>query len=365
MRSYLDLVNKILQEGHQHPDRTGVGRISIYGETLRFKMADGFPIVTTRHIPFKTLVKELLWFISGSSDTRVLHKQNVHIWDQWAVSQEHIDAFMEKYKDIFQGDAIYAKPGLEEMLTGSIGPLYGPAWRNAPTAKTNPLLPPVKEEDVASDKLKHTRELFKEMVHDESIPEECHQEAWSDFLSQFARSHIDQLQNLITGLKKDPYGSRHVVSAWIPDWLPVPGNTPQENVLMISGALAPCHAFFQCHVMPPKCDEKPKLILELYQRSADVLVGVPFNIAQYSVLLHLLAKVCDYEPYEFIHHLGDCHVYSDQVETYTSTHQAREPMPLPVLELDPSITDIYEVTADQIELKGYQYHPIIKYPVAT
>ncbi len=326
-------------------------------------MADGFPLVTTRKVPYKAIIKEMLWFISGSTDNRVLNEQGVKIWDKWAVRQEDIDKFCEKHKEVFGENVEYARAGLKEEMLGNIGPLYSMAWRAAPVTRINPLLK-VTEDMFASDKIKHVKQAFDEMMAGKQTSDEERAEVWQEFITHTYQAHVDQLHNLVTSLKKDPYGSRHVMSAWIPEWLPIPGLYPQENVLMLRGALAPCHVLVQCHVVPPNDGEKPKLILQMYQRSVDTPVGAVFNIAQYAVLLHLLAKVCGYEPYEFIYNTGDVHVYSDQVDL-VKEQLKRSPRKLPKLVLDDSITDLFQVTADQIDVIEYDPDETIAYPVAV
>lgn len=349
MRNYLELVQDILENGVSHEDRTGVGRISVYGRMLRFNLQEGFPLVTTRKVPFKSIVKELLWFISGSCDARVLKAQGVGIWDAWSVTEADIDAFLHKHSDVIRSDAPVAKEVLKELCLGSIGFMYGRAWRSIPAEVVSPFLPDVEEEDVASDKLERWKMEYK------GVGEEV---SWSLYLKSRYYQEVDQLQQLIVGLKKRPYSSRHVVVAYLPQYTPIETLDAKENVLLMRGALAACHSFFQCFV------SEGRLSLMLTQRSADVLVGSVFNIAQYAVLAHLLARVCGYEVGELIYSLGDAHIYTNQVEL-AKEQLKREPYALPTLKVRDGVSDIYKVCSDDIWLEGYQTHEAIAYPVAV
>ncbi len=216
MKQYLDLLQEIVDQGYSHEDRTGVGRISIIGKQLRFDLSKGFPLVTTRKIFTKALIEEMLWFIRGSTNVRELQTAGVKIWDHWTLEQSHIEAFKEKYMNFSKAlntevvESIMSQIGVG--LEGSIGPMYGYIWRNSSTG-------------------------------------------------------VDQLLQLIDNLKERPYSSRHVVTAWIPEFIPDETLTPQENIVLGKGALAPCHMMFQCFVSKPKGDEKPKLSLMMLQRS--------------------------------------------------------------------------------------------------
>lgn len=378
MKQTRELLEKILTEGHQHKDRTGVGRISLYGETLRFNMQDGFPLVTTREVKYKSIFKELKWFISGSTNNNNLNEQGVKIWDQWAVKEENIDQFIEKYQQFFMNSKEEVKEALKADYLGSIGNLYGRAWRFLP-GEFAPIYPDVTIDDFApdikQDILDHylinreqmeenTLEQIRKVKPDAVLTPELREQIKLNYLKHSYYSNIDQLNNLVKGLKKNPYSARHILSGWIPQWIPFEHLSPEENVLLNKGSLAPCHVLIQCHVIPPSDEaELPKLSLQLYQRSADFPVGSVFNIAQYSLLLHLLAKECGYEPYEFIYNLGDVHVYSNQVEQ-VKEQLLRTPKPLPKLVLSDDITDIFTWTPDQIQIVDYVHDEAINYPVA-
>lgn len=360
MKSFHELWKKILDNGHLHGDRTGVGRISLYGEQLRFNMADGFPLVTTREVKFKSVFKEMLWFIHGSISNQQLNDQGVKIWDPWAVREEHVRAFIDKYKDRIlelAEDEISVEDIVQSLLmvhNNDIGPIYGAGWRFAPMGQQHYLYPDIEDEDVASDKIEKYRLEFEENKYPP--------ETWQPFLKSKVYSHVDQFQNLIVNLKKRPFSARHIVTAWIPEWAPFEQLSPQENVLLGKSALTACHCMFQCFVIPDS--NKNKLSLMLTIRSSDTGVGLLFNVAQYALLLHMLAQVCDYEPYELIVNLGDTHIYANQVELIKE-QITREPLPLPKLFLNPEIKDIYQFTMEDIHIEGYQYHPAMNFPIAV
>ena len=264
MRAYLDLMQRILDEGVEKGDRTGTGTLSVFGHQMRFALADGFPVVTTKKIHLKSVVGELLWFISGDTNVRWLRENGISIWDEWA------------------DDA------------GELGPVYGHQWRSwpAPNGET-----------------------------------------------------IDQLARVVESLKADPDSRRHIVSAW--------------NVADIDDmALAPCHAFFQFYVADGR------LSCQLYQRSADVFLGVPFNIASYALLTHMVAQVTGLEVGDFVHTLGDAHLYLNHLDQ-AREQLTREPRALPELWLDPAITSIDDFTMESIKVTGYDPHPLIRAPIAV
>ncbi len=263
MRAYLDLIERILTEGVEKGDRTGTGTRSVFGHQMRFDLADGFPVVTTKKVHLKSVIAELIWFIAGDTNTKYLRENGVTIWDEWA------------------------------NAVGDLGPIYGYQWRSWPAPDGE---------------------------------------------------HIDQLKQVVEAIKADPNSRRHIVSAW---------NVADLDKM----ALAPCHAFFQFYVADGR------LSCQLYQRSADVFLGVPFNIASYALLTHLVAQLTGLEPGEFIWTGGDCHLYVNHLD---QAHEqlTREPLALPTLKLDPTITDIDDFTLDSITVENYQSHPPIKAPIA-
>jgi len=264
MRQYLDLMQRILDEGVRKSDRTGTGTLSIFGPQLRFNLADGFPLVTTKKLHLKSIIHELLWFLKGDTNIAYLRENGVSIWDEWA-------------------DA-----------SGDLGPVYGYQWRSWPTPDGK---------------------------------------------------HIDQISQVITELKRNPDSRRLLVSAW--------------NVADVPKMkLAPCHAFFQFYVADGK------LSLQLYQRSADFFLGVPFNIASYALLNLMVAQVCGLEPGEFVHTLGDTHLYLNHLEQARSQLE-RTPRRLPTMRLNPDVKDIFGFRYEDFVLEGYEPHPAIKAPVAV
>lgn len=272
MKEYHRLLNKVLNEGSFRQDRTGTGAYSIFGEQSRYDLSEGFPLVTTKKIHFKSVIIELLWFLSGSTNIQFLKENGVKIWDEWAD------------KD------------------GNLGPVYGRQWRrwdNWQHACSSPMDP-----------------------------------AW-----------IDQITQLVEGLKNDPYSRRHIVTAWNPSDIP-------------DMALPPCHCLFQFFV------DKGKLSCHLYQRSADVFLGVPFNIASYAAFIMMLAQVAGLHPGEFVHSFGDLHLYANHVEQ-AKEQLSRDCRPLPKLYLGLNIKSIFDFKWEDFFLYGYNPHPAIKASVAV
>lgn len=278
MRQYLDLLKKIMDEGIENAnDRTGLGRKSIFGTQLRFDLSKGeFPLVTTRKIYTKAIITELLWFIKGDTDNKNLTDNNVKIWSPWAVTKEHISKFIEKH--ITNKVNVEADPkvvnnfGLDDAYNhfeNKIGPMYGAMWRNAPGENYNPIGKEITLKDIPSDKLKQYKEDYSKFYDVKSSLDESDAN-FVDYATGVYTQTIDQLQNLITGLKLRPHSARHIVSAWIPQFLPFEENTPHENVLIGKGSLAPCHAIFQCFVNPPKVGGgKMRLSLWMFQRKSN------------------------------------------------------------------------------------------------
>ena len=290
MKQYHALLNEILEKGTDRLDRTSTGTRSIFGYQMRFDLAEGFPLLTTKKVHFKSVVHELLWFITGSTNIRPLVLNNVRIWNEWpyerfvksdAYNNESLDDYVERIKN----DQTFADKH------GNLGPVYGKQWR--------------------------------------------------DF------NGVDQLKQLIEGIRHNPFSRRHIISAWNPAEL--------ENM-----ALPPCHMMMQFYVS----SDRKRLSCQLYQRSADVFLGVPFNIASYALFTHLIAQVCDLEAGEFVHTFGDVHIYNDHMEQ-VALQLSREPLPLAHLRLNPMIKEIEDFKYEDIELLDYQSHPAIKAKVSV
>jgi thymidylate synthase len=273
MKPYLDLMRHVFEHGTPKADRTGTGTRSVFGWQMRFDLADGFPMLTTKKLHLRSIVHELLWFLQGDTNIRYLKENGVRIWDEWA-------------------DA-----------NGDLGPVYGHQWRHWTTADGR---------------------------------------------------EIDQIVQLVDGLKNNPDSRRHMVTAWNP------GDVDRM-------ALPPCHALFQLYVAPAAsddADQRPRLSCQLYQRSADIFLGVPFNIASYALLTLMLAQVCGYRAGDFVHTFGDAHCYSNHFNQ-VQLQLTREPRPLPILRLNPEIKDIFAFRFEDFTLEGYDPHPHIAAPVAV
>ncbi len=264
MRAYLDLMQHVLDHGTKKTDRTGTGTISVFGYQMRFDLAKGFPLVTTKKCHMKSIIHELLWFLQGDTNIRYLKDNGVKIWDEWADEN------------------------------GNLGPVYGKQWRSWATA-------------------------------DGRV--------------------VDQISEVMEQIKKNPDSRRLIVSAW---------NVGELDNM----ALAPCHAFFQFYVADGR------LSCQLYQRSADIFLGVPFNIASYALLTLMMAQVCGLEPGDFVHTFGDAHLYSNHMKQ-TREQLSREPRPLPTMRINPDIKDIFGFKFEDLTLEGYDPHPAIKAPVAV
>ncbi len=264
MQQYLDLMRHVRDHGVEKSDRTGTGTRSVFGYQMRFDLAQGFPLVTTKKLHLRSIIHELLWFLKGDTNIKYLKDNGVRIWDEWADEK------------------------------GDLGPVYGAQWRSWPTADGR---------------------------------------------------YIDQIASLLEQIKTNPDSRRMIVSAWNVGEL--------ENM-----ALPPCHAFFQFYVADGK------LSCQLYQRSADIFLGVPFNIASYAILLMMIAQVTGLEAGEFIHTLGDAHLYSNHLEQ-VELQLSRQPFALPTMSLNPQINNLFDFTFDDFELHNYQCHEHIKAPVAV
>lgn len=264
MQQYLDLLQKLLDEGTRKEDRTGTGTLSLFGYQMRFNLQEGFPVLTTKKLHLRSIIHELLWFLKGDTNIKYLKDNNVSIWDEWADEN------------------------------GNLGPVYGYQWRSWPTPDGR---------------------------------------------------HVDQISQLIQQIKNNPDSRRMIVSAW--------------NVADIEKmALPPCHCLFQFYVADGK------LSCQLYQRSADTFLGVPFNIASYSLLTMMVAQVCDMEYGEFVHTFGDVHLYSNHIEQ-AKLQLTRDTRPLPQMKINPDVKSIFDFTIDDFQLLNYDPHPHIKAAVAV
>ena len=264
MKQYLDLLQRVLQEGTHKEDRTGTGTISVFGHQMRFNMEDGFPLLTTKKLHLKSIIYELLWFLKGDTNVKYLQDNGVRIWNEWADEN------------------------------GDLGHIYGYQWRS-----------------------------------------------WPDYNG----GHIDQITEAVETIKHNPDSRRIIVSAWNV------ADLPQMN-------LPPCHAFFQFYVA------NGRLSLQLYQRSADIFLGVPFNIASYALLLKMMAQVTGLKAGGFVHTLGDAHIYSNHIER-VKLQLTRAPRPLPQIEINPNVKDIFGFKYEDFTLTGYDPHPHIKGEVAV
>lgn len=259
MKQYLDLLDHVMKHGVEKRDRTGTGTISTFGYQMRFDLAESFPLMTTKKLHLKSILHELLWFLSGDTNIRYLREKGVRIWNEWADAD------------------------------GNLGPIYGYQWRSWPSADGR---------------------------------------------------NIDQVSAVVSSLRNNPDSRRHIISAW---------NVGEIEKM----ALPPCHILFQFYVADGR------LSCQLYQRSADIFLGVPFNIASYSLLTMMMAQVTGYRPGEFIHTLGDAHIYLNHIDQ-VKLQLTREPRPLPLMHLNPEVKDIFEFRYEDFTLTGYDPHPVIK-----
>jgi thymidylate synthase len=277
MQAYLELLNKIVSEGHGKGDRTGSGTLSIFGHQMRFDLAQGFPLVTTKKVHLKSIIHELLWFLKGDTNIAYLKQNGVTIWDEWADDN------------------------------GELGPVYGKQWRSWPLANGEA---------------------------------------------------VDQIAQVIEQIKQTPNSRRMIVSAWNVADLPDESQSPQANVAKGKMALAACHALFQFYVADGK------LSCQLYQRSCDTFLGLPFNIASYALLTHMIAQQCDLEVGDFVWTGGDVHLYLNH-QQQAQLQLNRQPLPLPKLHLKRKPASIFDYVYEDFEVLDYQAHPAIKAPISV
>lgn len=313
-QAYLNLSKHILENGYKKEDRTNTGTHSIFGYQMRFNLRDGFPLLTTKTVPFRLVASELLWFIKGDTNIRYLLKNNNNIWNEWAFrkwinSESYSGPDMTDFGNRSQQDPVFNKEYQKQMelfkekiiqnddfahAFGDLGSVYGKQWRKWKTTQNET---------------------------------------------------IDQLKEVIRSIKSNPDSRRHIVSAWNPEDIP-------------NMALPPCHTLFQFYV------HDGKLSCQLYQRSADVFLGVPFNIASYALLTYLVAHECNLEVGEFVHTLGDAHIYSNHVEQI-KTQLKREIRTFPKLKINKDKDSIFDFELTDFELLDYNPHPAIKAPIAV
>jgi thymidylate synthase len=303
MIEYHNLLRHVLENGKFKGDRTGTGTYSVFGAQTRFDLRDGFPVLTTKKLHLKSIIYELLWFLRGETNVNWLRERGVTIWDEWA-----------------------------DKETGELGPVYGKQWRHW-VKRSRPRKPADFEN--SGPTLFDLNEFEAEPVAAISTGARVRTGEWG----------IDQVQEVINQIKKNPNSRRLIVSAW--------------NVADIdSMALPPCHCLFQFFV------QDGELSCQLYQRSADLFLGVPFNIASYALLTRMVAQVCDLKPGDFVHTFGDLHLYSNHLEQ-AKLQLTREPRPLPQMKINPAVKNIHDFKFEDFELVNYDPHPSIKAPIAV
>ena len=373
MKQYLDLLKQVRDNGVVTNDRTGVGRKRIFGAMLRFNLQDGFPLVTTKKINTKNIIEELLWFIRGSQNANELSDGGVNIWDDWKVTSEHIEPFFAKYHQDIEGlEKQHLMKEDNNHFNGLVGPIYGPVWRNASCEQHHSEDCNHRFEDIAPDKLVIMKKLYEEYIdnirdlnkelQDADKPPIERVKSFEGFAVEYSYNDVDQLQDVLVNLKKTPFSSRHVINTWIPGNIPYENLSPQENVLLGKGALAPCHVMQQYFVIPN--DGKLLLSLKLDLRSSDIPIGLPYNIAQYAMLLAMVAQVSGMIPNELIVSIGDAHIYTNQLDI-VNEQLSRECYQLPSLKINPDIMDLYQFNSSDIHVEDYQHHLFIQYPLAA
>lgn len=313
-QQYLDLLRLVLDKGTKKQDRTGTGTLSVFGHQMRFDLKDGFPLLTTKRVAFRLIVSELLWFIKGDTNIRYLLQHNNHIWDEWAFKR-------------WVESPDYTGPDMTD---------FGLRSQRDEAFRT------VYEEQMAI--------FVKRVLEDEAFAArygelgDVYGKQWRHWRTTRGDT-IDQLRQVIDDIKRNPDSRRHIVTAWNPEDVP-------------TMALPPCHTLFQFYVADGR------LSCQLYQRSADIFLGVPFNIASYALLTHMVARECGLGMGEFVHTLGDAHLYLNHVEQ-AELQLSREMRPLPTLRLAEGVADIFSYEPDDIRLEGYDPHGTIKAPIAV
>lgn len=363
MKNYLDLVTEIVTTGVDVPDRTGTGRRRLLGRTLRFSLKDNtMPLVTTRKMYPKTFIAETLMFIYGQTNISFLHEHNVKIWDHWAVTYDTGESMKDYCNRKGIPNDITSHPLYREMIEeakGGIGPMYGAMWRDWPRSTG---------EYTVFDSYTDVKEIPSDIMHNligKDTQLDTLTDDEKDRVLRVVNSTIDQLDLLVKGLKKNPYSSRHVVTALNPEFAPIEDMPPDVNVLHGKGCLLPCHVMFQCFVNPAKEEGgKKRLSLQFTMRSTDVILGLPYNIASYALLTHLLAKVTDMEADELIFSGGDVHVYLDQADTFLIRQRNRECLRLATIKINDDLTDLFAVKASDIEIDYIHQDPIV-YPISV
>jgi thymidylate synthase len=422
MKQYLNMVKHVLENGKSRGDRTGTGTIGVFGHQERYDLSEyKLPLVTTKKVFTRGLIEELLWMLRGSTNNEELTALNVHIWDGWALTKEHFKFSEEKRIELLRQKTatipldeiqkchsthpetwadvidfaiecnakdvlanlcfnfkipeydIFLSDGLQ---TGELGPIYGKQWRSM----TNLIVITPEEFEAGNAKVPGTY-VYKDEYFD----------TLRESTVYLVNKPIDQIADLVKGLKTNPFSRRHVVTAWLPSDLPDETKSPHQNVLDGKAALASCHCLFQFYVTELDISDrykiaKTKIVIpenevtnsmfydshniptmrlscQLYQRSCDTMLGAPFNIASYSLLTMMLAQCVGMVPGEFIHTLGDLHIYKNHIAG-AQEQLLRNPLPLPTVTLNPAIKNISDFTIDDITISNYEPHPAIKFDVS-
>lgn len=366
MRQYLDLLRIIRYYGIDFKDdRTGHGRRRFFGAMLRFDISNGkYPLVTTRKLFPLGPIKEMLMFIRGETNIKFLHDRQSKIWDQWAVTDKTYEAYFQNLVDLGKAtpeQAAFLAMSAKKDAIGEIGPMYGAMWRCWPITNLQIDERTIRRtvDELPSDFVTRVSAAYEMLDHEQK--KDMTLEKW---LLTHYYSSVDQLNELVWNLRKDPYSSRHLVTAHNPEFTPVSGYSPDENVLLGKGSLMACHYSFEVFVKPPKEEGgKKRLSLKFNLRSADCSVGTPANIAGYAFLAHLLAHVTDMETDELIYMAADAHIYLDQLEG-VEEQLTRAPRAVPTIRLNPDQKDIFAFDLADVSIEGYDPHPDIHYPVA-